>query len=1406
MAMSSERWKIITESQYPWEREALEFIRQRLPDHDPYRAWANFEFIADDGSINEVDLLVLTPKGFFLVEIKSRPGVVDGDAGTWTWQGADGRRHSDDNPLLLANRKAKKLINLLRRQSAAKKSGVPFLAAHVFLAAEELVCKLPAFLMSSVHLRDREATGEHRERLGIVAALTRWTPGATDDPGNRRVDRPIAKALSRALEEIGIRPSQRARRIGDYVLQELIGEGPNWQDWSAEHGAAKGVRARVRLYPVGRGLGEEARESNRRAAEREFRILQGVNHPGILRADGFTLHERGAALIFEHDPKAVRLDHFLRDSGERLDIDLRLGLLRQVAEALRYAHEKKLIHRTLSPQSILVSEPDSATPRVRIFNWQTGARAPGTGSGRVGVSATLHPEQLVEDASLVYLAPEVISGTVTGEYADVFSLGAIAFHLFSDQPPAATHAQRDELLRASRGLDLAAALDGAGKAMRELVRYSTCPEVADRVETVDDFLTLLEAVENEVTTPQDEVLGDPGEAKAGDRLPGGFQVVRRLGRGSCAVAFLVARDGVESVLKLAASSDLNDRLRGEAEVLAKLRHQHVVEFRGTVEIADRVGILMARAGEQTLAQRLRAEGRLHVELLQRFGEDLLETVDWLEQQGIPHRDIKPDNIGVTPMGKRLHLVMFDFSLSRASADNVRAGTRPYLDPFLSLRKPPRWDHYAERFAATMTLYEMAAGSLPRWGDGQSDPAMLEAEATLDTELFDTNYREPLTAFFARALQRDYRARFDTCEQMLRAWRHVFEAEARPTHREDEARIDELKRALAEAKLDTQLAVLPLSGRVASAVERLGAATVRELLAQPVMRVLGMRGVGNKTRRELRLILAELARRLPYVEPAAPTTVAEAAEEYEGGRPSVDILANRVLPTGGRGTESEERVLQRLLGLDQSAPPGARWASQTDVAAACALTRARVSQLLQRARARWAKNPLFTLLREEIETILDGNGGVMTGDELAGTILANRGSMRLEPERTRAALAVTRTAVEAERDRSDPRFLVQRRGERVLVTRRLELADYAERLGRAADALAVADPLPSPARVRDELTSVHAPDGVALDPGRLVRLAAAASSGAAVSSRLELYPRDMAAGRALKLAQGALLGAPELSVDDIRDRVASRYPEAAPLPGRPALDEIVRDSGLSVNWSPTARSGRGAYVVPHPSGLGTVTSSSSSLTRDPTGEPAVEITPEVADARTFEDKLRHAAKHGAFLALTVRPRDLRRAERELADRFPVQPCSVEDLLLREMRAVADAAGADWNVVLAADAAPAGSREWTNLMHLVRRAMPKVEEALSRADETLLLTYPGLLARYDALDLLDRLRERIHQYEGLPGVWLLVPSAAQQAMPVIDGKPVPVITPGQWARIPDAWLQNLHRCEGKSSPPGPSDAGS
>src|SRR5436305_3848933 len=106
MTMGPSRWKVITPSEFPWEQEAFDYIRRQLPDTDPYLAWQGFNFISDTGSIYEVDLLILTPVGFFLVEVKSSPGVLQGDAGTWTWQ-HEGRLRSVDNPVHLADAKSK---------------------------------------------------------------------------------------------------------------------------------------------------------------------------------------------------------------------------------------------------------------------------------------------------------------------------------------------------------------------------------------------------------------------------------------------------------------------------------------------------------------------------------------------------------------------------------------------------------------------------------------------------------------------------------------------------------------------------------------------------------------------------------------------------------------------------------------------------------------------------------------------------------------------------------------------------------------------------------------------------------------------------------------------------------------------------------------------------------------------------------------------------------------------------------------------------------------------------------------------------------------------------------------------------------------------------------------------------
>jgi hypothetical protein len=70
-------------------------------------------------------------------------------------------------------------------------------------------------------------------------------------------------------------------------------------------------------------------------------------------------------------------------------------------------------------------------------------------------------------------------------------------------------------------------------------------------------------------------------------------------------------------------------------------------------------------------------------------------------------------------------MLFDFSLSRAPPENIQAGTRPYLDPFLADRRPPRWDLHAERYAAAITLHEMLAGAPPVFGDGLTEPSVTD---------------------------------------------------------------------------------------------------------------------------------------------------------------------------------------------------------------------------------------------------------------------------------------------------------------------------------------------------------------------------------------------------------------------------------------------------------------------------------------------------------------------------------------------------------------------------------------------------------------------------------------------------------------------------------------------------------
>lgn len=1417
MKADSKRWHEVSPSPFEWEREALGYVRNRLPDHDPYKAWCNFEFIAQDGTINEVDLLVAAPTGLFLIEIKSWPGRIWGDAGKWR-QDHEGRTKVRDNPLLLANRKAKKLRSLLNQHRNKKSARIPFVEALVFLSHEGLRCGLRDRALTGVYQRD-EAAERGEAAPGLMKRLTEPVTVSRAGRDSRAIDSPTSRVIARAMEAAGIGPSQRSRRVGDYNLGDLLFEGPGYQDWEASHVSLKGTRRRIRVYGLPSSLDRDTRTTLERAAQREFQILEGIDHTGILKARDYTEHVTGPALIFEHHSGSLRLDHFLEQEKANLSFDDRLSLLRQLGEALGYAHSRGLFHRALSPASVLVRTGTSQGPRVQIFNWQTALRETLEESQGHAPTATQHLERLVEDSWAVYLAPETLSTALEfHETADVFSLGAVAYYLFSGAPPARSYAELRARVAQQKGLLLSSSVDGVSNDLVEVIRQCTHPDVTLRTSSVRDFLDGLEQVEDALTRPDRLHVGPPSQASPGDHFEGGIVIEKRLGSSSASTVFLATHDGKPVVLKLASEPERNDDLAAEGDVLEKLRHPGIVALLERVTIQDCMGLILERAGDQSLRDYIRQDGRLSLDFLGRFGKDLLEALAYLEDLGVPHRDIKPDNLGVTTRGKndRRHLALFDFSLSRVPPEKIHAGTVPYLEPFLANRKPPRWDEHADRYAASVTLYEMATGTTPRWGDGRSDPAGLDCEVTVDSDLLEPTVRASLTEFFTKALRRDPAERFDNAEQMVQAWEKATTVSTQPTAAaETPTTAPEPKPRTPTPTITarTALAELGLSAPVLSAAERLGAATVGDLLALPTIDVRRLRGVGNRTRRELVEAIANLQERCPEVPPTSgpPGTDPLSSIPRDEAVQGLDRLLARLLSSPASRKSQPlplgHRCLRLYLGLD-APPAGATlppWPSQGQVARVLGATQPTVSKALSEARKRWEREPSLTDLRREIAGMLQAHERVMTLRELARDVLVLRGSAERGLQRERVSRAAIRAATELESSTASRRWVLRSGPDQVLLALASDgeeaspaLFDYLARLGERAEGLANQDHLPSKDAALAELRKESPPKGFEpFSDVRLLQMAAGASRSAALSSRQEIYPRGMPALRALKLSQGALFGALQLTVEQLKDRVRARYPEAQPLPPRPVLDDLLQEAGLSLSWNPAAADGQGAYVPPRYT-PGMVSTPSTPLQRLATslGTPGP-LPQEAREARAFETRLENAIKSGAYLVLSVPPQHVDRAVSELTSRFEVNHFDVEARLLELMKKTAQDLSVNWTVVRHADAQGRRTQDWTNLKRLVGRAMEELRATLpADEDETVLLTHAGLVARYDELAFFDELRERVMRTPGgtgprMAGAWVLIPCDDQSNRPLLEGKAVPVITSQEWARIPSSWLQNLHR---------------
>src|SRR5256885_12554146 len=78
------------------------------------------------------------------------------------------------------------------------------------------------------------------------------------------------------------------------------------------------------------------------------------------------------------------------------------------------------------------------------------------------------------------------------------------------------------------------------------------------------------------------------------------------------------------------------------------------------------------AGDRSLGDVLREQGTLPLELARRYGDDLLSAVQYLEEAGVTHRDIKPTNVGFTSRSKKQsHLGSGEDTSELQSPCNIR---------------------------------------------------------------------------------------------------------------------------------------------------------------------------------------------------------------------------------------------------------------------------------------------------------------------------------------------------------------------------------------------------------------------------------------------------------------------------------------------------------------------------------------------------------------------------------------------------------------------------------------------------------------------------------------------------------------------------------------------------------------
>jgi hypothetical protein len=224
--------------------------------------------------------------------------------------------------------------------------------------------------------------------------------------------------------------------------------------------------------------------------------------------------------------------------------------------------------------------------------------------------------------------------------------------------------------------------------------------------------------------------GDPLRLSLERALGERYDVVRLLGRGGMGAVFLAREHALDRLVAIkvlppetagGATSEGRERFRREARTVAKLQHPNIVPLHAFGEAEGLLYFVMGYVRGESLADRIRHEGKLPGDDVRRILAEIGDALDYAHRYGIVHRDVKPDNIMLEDESGRPMLT--DFGVARVNLpggaltqSGTVVGTAHYMSPEQAAGDG-ELDGRSDLYSLGVVGYAMLAGQPPFQGRG-----------------------------------------------------------------------------------------------------------------------------------------------------------------------------------------------------------------------------------------------------------------------------------------------------------------------------------------------------------------------------------------------------------------------------------------------------------------------------------------------------------------------------------------------------------------------------------------------------------------------------------------------------------------------------------------------------------------